>query len=130
MLSVSLLYIAIGGLLMVALTALVVLRRRKMRIGLGDGGDAVLQRFARAHGNAAETLPIGLLLLAAFDLAGGAPTITHSFGIALMVGRVLHAFGLMTSAGASPGRAIGMVLTMVVQLALAGMLLWDYWVIA
>jgi hypothetical protein len=130
MLAVTLLYIALGGLLMVVLTALVVMRRREKRIGLGDGGDAILQRRTRAHGNAAETLPMSLLMLAAFDLSGGAPNIVHGFGIVLIAGRLFHAYGVLSSSGSSPGRLIGMVLTMAVQLGLAGMLLWDYWVVA
>lgn len=130
MVAVSLLYVALGGLIMVVLTTMVALRRKKMRIGLGDGGDAVLLRRTRAHGNAAETLPISLLMLAAFDVAGGAPALVHAFGIALIAGRLLHAQGILSSAGSSVGRLTGMILTLLTQLGLAGMLLWDFWVVA
>ena len=39
MVAVSLLYVALGGVLMVVLTAMVALRRKKMRIGLGKKRD-------------------------------------------------------------------------------------------
>ncbi len=124
MLQVTPPYIALGALLLVALTIGVIARRRSARVGLGDGGDPVLQRRCRAHGNAAETLPIGLLMLIALELCGTPAHWLHAFGLTLLGGRGLHAWGLLGSAGVSPGRFIGTLLTLLCLLAMAALLLW------
>ncbi len=112
------LYGALSGLLLLTLAGTVIARRHSARIGLGDGGDAVLARRIRAHGNAAETLPLGLLLLLLLELGGTAGPWLHGFGAALLLGRLLHAWGLSGSGGVSFGRYYGMLLTLLV---LAGM---------
>lgn len=119
MIPITSLYAALGGLLMIVLTALVIARRREARVGIGDGGDAMLARRIRAHGNASETLPLGLLLLLVLELGGLAAGLLHLFGAGLLVGRCLHAWGLVGSTGVSFGRFYGMLLTLIALLAMA-----------
>ena len=58
---------------------------------------------------------VGLVAAAAL----GAPVIAiHVLGTMLTVGRVLHGWGLSGSAGTSPGRMIGTLLTLLVYIAL------------
>ena len=64
---ISMIYIALSGLLMVGLAVDVVRGRLKYQVGLGDGGHEALGRRIRVHGNAVEYLPIGLLLLLAVE---------------------------------------------------------------
>ena len=45
--------------------------RRPLKIGVGDGGNEVLARRMRAHGNFAENMPIFLVLLGFLELATG-----------------------------------------------------------
>ena len=45
--------------------------RRPLKIGVGDGGNEVLLRRMRAHGNFAENMPIFLILLGLLELATG-----------------------------------------------------------
>ncbi len=125
-LTVSPLYVALGGLLLLVLTANVVARRRSARIGLGDGGDAILLRRMRAHANAVETLLPALLMLVVLELAGGPGWLLHAAGVALLLGRVLHAWGLSGSGGVSFGRFHGMLLTLVAMLVLPLALLWRF----
>lgn len=125
MLAASSIYIALGALLLITLTLRVILRRKSKLIGIGDGGDAELARRIRAHANAVETLPIGLLLLAALELNGSPTALIHGLGIALMLGRALHAWGLSGSAGQSFGRLYGMLLTLTVLLVAPLLLLWQ-----
>lgn len=100
------------GLLYLSLTWRVIGFRRSLKIGIGDGGNQELKRAIRAHANAGETIPIGLLLLALSE-AGGAPWwVVVTLGGMLLAGRVLHAVGLSRHAGTSPGRFVGMVLTL------------------
>ena len=104
-------YAALLGLLVLLLAIRVVQGRWSKRIGLGDGGQAEMTRRIRAHGNAAETIPLALVLLLALELTNVGATWLHGFGIALVAGRVLHAWGLSRHGGTSFGRMVGTVLT-------------------
>ncbi len=52
------LYAGLCGLLLVMLYVRVSQRRLAMKIGMGAGGDAVLEQRIRAHGNFIESVPI------------------------------------------------------------------------
>lgn len=120
------LYAALAALLVMVLIVCVALRRRSARIGLGDGGDHELHKRIRAHANAAEVLPLGLILLLLVELNQTQPLLVHVFGITLILGRVLHAWGLSRSSSTSPGRLIGMLLSMLAIVAMAVVLLWQF----
>jgi uncharacterized protein len=124
MVPVTSLYAALGALLILLLVYGVVQRRMQSKVGIGDGGDAVLARRIRAHGNTIETLPLGLLLLLLLELGGLAAWALHAFGVLLLIARMLHAWGMWRRSGTSSGRFYGMLLTLIVLLAMAGMLLW------
>lgn len=116
---ITALYAGILGLLMLILAFRVVAVRRATAIGLGDGGNALLFSRIRIHGNAAEYVPLALLLMLLFEINGGSPVWLHALGIALVVGRLAHAQGLEQSSGVSPGRLVGNVLTWCVILIAA-----------
>ncbi|MEI8299112.1 MAG: MAPEG family protein [Pseudomonadota bacterium] len=121
---VTALYAALLALLAVALGAWVVTLRVRHRVGLGDGGQSRLTRAIRAHGNLLETAPLALLLLLLAELTAALPVVgLQATGLALLCGRLLHAAGLARSGGASPPRFVGMLLTWLVTVALAGALL-------
>lgn len=91
---VTLLY---GGLcaLLVTLLGLNVSRLRGTRVGVGTALPTELVRPVRAHGNAAEWVPLGLLLLLVLELSGAAGSFAlHLLGGGLLLGRILHAAGL------------------------------------
>jgi len=117
------LYVALGVLLVLVLAVRVVVRRWKLRIGIGDGDDKELRKRIRAHGNAIEYLPIGLLALLLLDLDGTTPVLLHACGIALIVARIAHAIGLSRTGGTSPERFFGITLTFLTLLAMAVLLL-------
>lgn len=116
---ISALYAALLGILVVILMAAVILLRRSLRIGLGDGGNRDLQRAIRVHGNALECVPIFLVMLAMLELNRGSPTLLHFFGGAFLAGRILHAWGLYGSSGPSRGRVAGTAITIIVLIGLA-----------
>lgn len=116
---VTALYAALFGLLFVILMVAVIKLRRSLRIGLGDGGNRDLQQAIRAHGNAIESVPIFLLMLATLELNHGSVMLLHLFGGAFLVARVVHAWGLYASSGASIGRVAGTAGTMTLLVALA-----------
>jgi uncharacterized membrane protein YecN with MAPEG domain len=117
--AITSLYAALIALLLIALATRVVLLRRRLRVGLGDGGQSPLQQAVRVHGNAVEwALPVLLLLLVA-ELNRASPLLLHAAGIALVVGRVLHAAGVSARPGASFGRLYGMLVTLATMAVLA-----------
>jgi hypothetical protein len=118
-------YAAITALLIVIFAVRVTLRRRALGIGIGSGGDAVLAQRIRVHANAAEYVPLALVLLLILELNQTRPLLLHVFGCLLVIGRLLHAFGLSSSPGLTPGRAIGMTLTWLVIVVMALLLLWQ-----
>jgi uncharacterized membrane protein YecN with MAPEG domain len=115
-------YAGLGALLIIALAIRVMWLRNTQSVGLGSGGHEGLARAIRAHANAAEYLPVALLMLVVLAFEQPRPWLLHLFGIVLVAGRVLHAIGLSGSPGRSFGRVAGIVLTLLVMLAMAGML--------
>lgn len=112
------LYAALLGLLIIVLLLRIVAKRWKFRVGVGDGGEKVLTLAIRAHGNAIETIPIALILLAAFELNKGSAMTLHILGATLLFARIAHAYGISRSGKTSPGRFLGTVLTIAVILGL------------
>ncbi len=110
-LSLTGVYAALIALLAIGLAGRVVVLRRRLRIGLGSGGEAALERAIRAHGNLVEYAPLALLLMFIIESAGGSRPLLHGLGLALLAGRLLHAWGLSGHAGVSFGRFYGTALT-------------------
>jgi uncharacterized membrane protein YecN with MAPEG domain len=104
-------YAALFALFFVALSLRCVQLRRSLRVGIGDGGDERLRRAARAHANFAEYTPLGLLLFFFVELQGGNPAFVHALCVALLAGRVIHAFGVSRSPEPLRFRVTGMALT-------------------
>ena len=53
-----------------------------------------MRRMIRLHGNAAEYIPLAIVLMLIYELNGGWHTALHIVGIALVVGRVLQTWGM------------------------------------
>jgi uncharacterized protein len=120
------LYAALATLLILVLAVRVIAYRRSHKIGMGDGDDIELRKRIRAHGNAIEYLPFGLVLLLLLELNQTVPLLLHVFGIVLILARLAHAWGVSHHTGISPGRMAGVVLTFTVLLAMALLLLWQW----
>lgn len=112
-------YAAVCGLMLLALSGLVVRARARYRIGLGTGSEPGMERAFRVHANFVEYVPLALLLLLLAELSGLRPGLLHGAGVALVVSRVLHAWGLGRASGRSPGRFLGTAGTWVVILTLS-----------
>ncbi len=120
---VTTLYAAVFGLLLLALSALVVRARWRFRVGLGTGGDVGMERAVRVQANFTEYVPLALVLLLLAELAATPPVALHAAGTSLVACRLLHAWGLSLSSGRSFGRFWGTAGTWLVLLALSGWLL-------
>ena len=111
------LYAGLIGLLLVVLAFNVSRYRVGRAIPFGDGDHPGLKRAIRAHANLIENAPLALILLMAVEVQGFTATTVHVLGATLMIGRVLHAFGLSRHEGRSFGRAAGILLTWLMILA-------------
>lgn len=122
-LPVTLIIAGIFALLLVALSLNVSLRRRATQNAAADGGaDLELQRRIRAHGNFSEYAPSMLLVMALMEGAGAAHPLVASVGMAFLISRLLHAFGMLRCV--LPARALGMVIQ---HLAFVGAGVWLVW---
>ncbi|MAQ83141.1 MAPEG family protein [Psychromarinibacter halotolerans] len=111
--SITAIYASLLALLFLGLSAWVIRGRYAFRVSQGDGGEALLARRIRAHGNCAEYAPIGVLMLLLAELQGMSPALLHLFGLMLVAGRLSHAIGFGRTPQISRLRIAGMVLTVV-----------------
>lgn len=105
-------YFAGFGFLTVYHAMRVVRLRWKHKVALGDGGVPELERMIRVFGNHSEYVPIGLILLVCLEFVQAPVWFLHLSGTTFLLGRILHAMGLSKTRGTSPGRIIGMILTL------------------
>lgn len=120
---ITLLFAALHALLLLALAVPIARYRHAHKIGLGDGGDKLLARRIRVHGNFIEHVPLALLMLALLELCGLPAPWAWTFGGVLLFARLLHAAGLSRHGGYSLGRFWGTALTWLslLLMALAGL---------
>ncbi len=116
---ISAIYAGLLALLFLNLSFRVIAHRRARGLSIGDGNDASMARAIRVQGNFTEYAPIGLILLVLAELQGAPGWLVHVMGLSLLVGRVLHAFGLGAARQIVPARVWGMILTIVPILVLA-----------
>lgn len=115
---ITALYAGLAGLIYVWLTWAVVGHRRGKKISLGDGDDPKVAKSIRGHGNAAEQMPIILILLGLTEMLGAPAFAVHIAGLAFIAGRLLHGLHFNGYIGfwARPG---GMVLTLLTTVVLS-----------
>ena len=118
-LTITALYASLLTLVFLTLSFNIIRLRFKLKVGVGDGGERMLTKAIRVHGNFSEYIPLALVLLASYELSGANNTWLHVLGITLLVGRILHAIGLSKSIGTSIPRIAGTMSTFVVLLILA-----------
>jgi uncharacterized membrane protein YecN with MAPEG domain len=96
-LPVSTLYGGLNALLVIALGVSVTRLRVATGALAGDPQPKELILPVRAHGNAAEWVPLGLVLLLVIELSGAASRFAlHLTGGSFFLARVLHAVGFYT----------------------------------
>lgn len=123
MLSITSLYAALLGLLLVALSLNVIRHRLANRVSLGDGDNQALRVAIRVQGNFVEYVPMAVILLALCEFQGASPLFLHLTGALLFLSRVIHAIGLGGGGIQMRMRQGGMVVTFGLLIALATRLL-------
>ncbi|MEQ8665043.1 MAG: MAPEG family protein [Rhodospirillales bacterium] len=104
-------YAALLTIWFAVLSLRVIMFRRSNRVSLGTGDSPTLERRIRAQGNAAEYIPVFLILLGLGELNGFAEIGLHGFGLAFMIGRLMHGYAFSFSDGKMSFRVGGMQLT-------------------
>ena len=91
MLKLTAIYAAILTFVYVKLTLNVINLRRQNEVSLGDGGREDLQQAIRSHGNFAEYVPLGLILLGCLEANHIHWTIVLLLGGVFTTGRLFYA---------------------------------------
>lgn len=103
MIPVTLLYAGLLGLLSVLLANQVLYVRLHSQKMPAWKADATL----RVQANFVENVPLALVLLYLVEVSGVEPLAVHLFGCALVLFRVLHAWGMSRHEGANYSRLVG-----------------------
>lgn len=109
MLTITTFYASLLALLLVWLSLNVIKLRQRFRITLSDGNNASLRSAISAQANAAQYIPLTLLLILLLELNQAHDFLVHLFGLSLLTGRLVHARGIL--AQHIPTRVRGMQLT-------------------
>jgi uncharacterized membrane protein YecN with MAPEG domain len=104
-------YVALLAILFLFLSFKTIKVRKKLQIGVGTGDNPELLRAMRVHANFSEYVPITLILILSVELLKGYFILVHSLGAALLVGRILHAYGVSQTKENLKFRVSGMLLT-------------------
>jgi uncharacterized membrane protein YecN with MAPEG domain len=111
---VTSLYAGLLGLILIGVAFVAGSLRGKKNISVGDGGDKHMLLAMRRHANFIEYVPMALILIGLLEMKQVSATAIHALGIALVVGRLAHAFGIKADNMKTLGRFIGATLTMLV----------------
>ncbi len=114
----TMLFSAFLVLVKIVLGVRVTMYRAKHDTMWGDAGDEQMQRRIRAHANHSEWMPATMIILALIEMAGVSPIIIFTLGFVMLVGRLVHAIGLMGNAETF-NRIAGMIMTWGVMIAAA-----------
>lgn len=109
-------YVALLAILFLFLSFKTIKVRKRLQIGVGTGDNPELLRAMRVHANFSEYVPITLILILSVELLKGHFILMHCLGAALLIGRVLHAYGVSQSKENLKFRVSGMLLTFATML--------------
>ncbi len=119
------LYASLLALLFVVLSVRVIRVRRSRRIAIGDAGDTALMRAIGVHSNFAQYVPLCLFMVYLVEIRLGGAWLVHGLGVALLLARVSHAWGVSQAQEDLRFRVFGMVMTFAVLVVSALALLFD-----
>jgi uncharacterized protein len=116
-------YSAVLALIYIALSARVIQARRSAKVAIGTRGNVRLERTMRVHANFAEYVPFALLLATFIEMQSRPAWLIHLLCIALLIGRVVHAYGVSQEHENYRLRMAGMATTFAVFAVIALLLL-------
>lgn len=104
-------FAALLALIFVYLSVRTILKRRKVKVAVGDGGNVDLQRAQRAHANFIEYVPIALLVLTFLEMRAVGSYVMIGLCSLLFLGRCIHAYGISNPKENYTFRKTGMYMT-------------------
>jgi len=110
---------AFFAVMFVLLSINVIRARRKHKVGIGTGRNKSVERAMRVHANFAEYVPFALLLIALLELNKANSTLMIGLCSVLLVGRLVHAYGVSMENERFAFRVSGMMMTFAVILVAA-----------
>ena len=116
-------YAALLTILFVYLSVRTIRARRSLGIGLGHSENPAMLRAMRVHANFAEYVPFSLFLIYLVEASGVNLLLVHALGVALVVARLSHAYGVSQVRENFKFRVFGMASTFSVMLVSALVLL-------
>jgi len=119
-------YAAIFAFIFVALSVRTLRLRRQLRVAIGHGNEPKLERATRAHANFAEYVPISILLIYFLEIHTVSSIWIHLLCTVLLVGRIVHAYGVSQVSEDHRYRVTGMSLTFAVIISVSIGILWGY----
>jgi hypothetical protein len=119
-------YVALLTLIFLFLSVRTLRLRKRLQIGIGDGGNPQLLRAMRVHSNFAEYVPLCLVLLLLVEGQGAPALLVHGLCVGLLVGRVSHAFGVSQPKEDYRFRIFGMASTFTVLVGSSAYLLFAF----
>lgn len=123
---VTAVFAAVTAVLLLFLSVQVSRYRLKYQQGLGVNDDQGFEVAVRAHGNLVEYAPMALILMAIGELNGVNAQWIYWVGMALVGGRILHAFGMFNgNGGPHKARLVGILLTWLSILVMAVLVVWN-----
>ena len=101
--------------------------RAKEGVSVGTGTSLSLERAVRAHGNNIEYVPGALIGIFVLVGLGYSALIVHLLGLALLLARVCHAYGIQLLEAPLPkSRVLGNILTWIIYLVISSLLILSY----
>jgi uncharacterized protein len=119
-------YAALLALIFVGLSVRTLRMRRRLQIAVGDAANPEMLRAMRAHANFAEYVPLNLILIYFVESTGTSKYLVHALGSSILVGRILHAYGVSQVEENFSFRVAGMALTLTPLIAAALCLLFVF----
>jgi len=112
-------FAAVFAVFFVLLSINVIRARRQHKVGIGAGRNKSVERAMRVHANFAEYVPFALLLITLLELNRASSLLLIGLCSLLLVGRLVHAFGVSMENERFIYRVSGMVMTFTVILIAA-----------
>ncbi len=112
--AITALYAGLLALVYLAISGWVVRVRMQQKVFAGDNGDPVMANAMRLHANFAEYVPLCLILLLLAEMQGAPALALHLLGAGLLLGRIMHAFGMASQPHKPPLRGGGALVTFLV----------------
>jgi uncharacterized membrane protein YecN with MAPEG domain len=117
------LYASLLGFLFFYLSIRTIGLRRRLKIAIGDQANQEMLRAMRVHSNFSEYVPLTLILIYLVEIQGANQLLVHLLGASLLVGRLIHSYGVSKVNEDFKIRVTGMAFTFTAMLTSSGYLL-------